>query len=236
MRPLDALRELTVLYVEDDPLLRAQMESLLAGIFQQVRLADNGAAGLACFRRERVDLVITDLRMPDMDGMAMAAEIRQLDAKIPILITSAYAETDDLLTAVRMHLVDYLVKPLSWDKLKAALENAARQILESGRSLVKVSPEVWFCPSSGRLLQQGVELVLTVKEKDLLDLLVAHRGSMVSKERIFQQVYASHDHATDSALKNLVMKLRRKIGDEVIVNSYGSGYMLRSQDGNGNAS
>ena len=203
------------------------MHELLGGFFKTLLVADNGATGLAQFSCQPVHLVIADLRMPVMDGMVMAAEIRKLDAKIPILVTSAYAETDDLLGAVRLHFTDYLIKPTSWDKLKAALEKCAEQILESGRFFIQLSAEAWFSPLSEKLLRQGDEVTLTTKEKTLLNLLVGERGQVVSKERIFQIVYPGEEGATDSALKNLVLKLRRKIGEDVIVNRYGAGYMLR---------
>ncbi len=228
MRPLEILRHLTALYVEDDDRQREQMGEILRTVFQRVLLAENGAAGIALFREQPVHVVIADLRMPVMDGLAMAGEIRKLDPKVPILITSAYVETSDLLAAVRLHFTDYLVKPLSWTQLKATLDKCAESILETGHYFLRLSAECYFCPTTGRVLRDHAEVPLSVKERLLLTLLAGHCGMTVPKERIIQTVYPDDMDATDSALKNLVMKLRRKIGEEVIVNSYGEGYMLRN--------
>ena len=148
---------------------------------------------------------------------------------MPILITSAYAEAGDLLTSIRLHFIDYLVKPLSWTQLKQALEACAAHILETGRYFLQISADILFCPINGKVLRNDEEIALSAKEKSLLALLVAHHGTLVHKERIFQVVYALEEETSDSALKNLVLKLRRKIGDNSIVNCYGEGYMLRAR-------
>lgn len=230
MRPLEILRSLTALYVEDDDEQRQQMGEILQTFFQKVLLAENGAAGIALFESQPVHVVIADLRMPIMDGLDMAGEIRRLDPKVPILITSAYAETNDLLAAVRLHFIDYLIKPFSWTQLKDTLDRCAENILETGRYFRRLSAETFFCPVNGKVQRGHEEVPLSAKEKALLALLAAHCGVTVHKERIFQMVYQGEDDATDSALKNLVMKLRRKIGDDSIVNSYGEGYMLRAYE------
>lgn len=227
MRKLDILRELTALYVEDDPIQTQQMCELLGGFFHTLLVAESGAVGLEHFDRHPVHVVIADLRMPQMDGIAMVEAIRKRDAQIPILITSAYAERDDLLAAIRLHLIDYLIKPLSWEKLKSALEQCAHRIIESGSFVVQLADDSWFSPPTGKLIREGSELSLTTKEKELLELLISHRGQVVTRERIFLRVYAEDENPSDSALKNLVLKLRRKIGEDTIVNSYGAGYMLR---------
>lgn len=230
MRPLEILRSLTVLYVEDDDMQRQQMGEILQTIFQRVLSAENGAAGIALFTSQPVHVVIADLRMPVMDGLDMAGEIRRLDPKVPIMITSAYAETGDLLAAVRLRFMDYLMKPLSWTQLKDTLDKCAENILETGRYFRRLSAETFFCPINGKVLRNHEEVPLTAKERVLLALLVAHCGTTVHRERIIQMVYQDEDEATDSALKNLVMKLRRKIGEGSIVNSYGEGYMLRAYE------
>lgn len=230
MRPLEILHHLTALYVEDDGTQRQQMGEILQTVFHRVLLAENGAAGIALFKAHPVHVVIADLRMPVMDGMTMASEIRKLDPKVPILITSAYVETNDLLAAVRLHFIDYLVKPLSWTQLKATLDKCAENILETGHYFLRLSAECLFCPSDGKVLRDHEEVPLSTKEKSLLSLLAAHCGATVHKERIFEVVYQDETEATDSALKNLVMKLRRKIGEDAIVNSYGEGYMLRPHE------
>jgi two-component system, OmpR family, response regulator len=230
MKELAILRECTALYVEDDLFLRETTAELLGRLFREVIVAGDGAEALAIIEARPIHTVIADIKMPNMDGLEMARAIRQRFRHMPIFITSSYAETEDLLAAVRLNLVDYLTKPLSWSRLKEALGACAQRLIEAGLWRTRLSATTAYCAASGTIHRADEEIFLTAKEKVLLDLLLAHRGQLVNKERIFAVVYAQEEDATEGGLKNLVLKLRRKVGEAQIVNVYGSGFMLRADD------
>jgi CheY-like chemotaxis protein len=104
MKAFALLRHLTALYVEDDPAQIAGMSELLQGFFHELVVAENGETGLQTFRSRPIHLVITDIRMPGMNGLELIAAIRQLDRQVPICIITGYTETTELLTATRLHL------------------------------------------------------------------------------------------------------------------------------------
>jgi DNA-binding response OmpR family regulator len=222
------LRNLDALYVEDDAVLREDTAALLRGFFRDLVVASDGSEALRIFDTRQIHLVITDLRMPNMNGLELTAAIRERDPHITVFITSAYAETSELLEAMRLNLADYLVKPLSWPRLKDALARSAERILAEGRLYTQFDDETSYCITDD-FLRRGSELAhLTRHEKALLDLLLKHRGQWLNKERILQQIYTDDERGSDAALKNLILRLRQKIGSNHIANMYGMGFMLRA--------
>ncbi len=222
------LRNFDALYVEDDAVLREDTAALLRGFFRDLVVASDGVEALRIFEARQIHLVITDLRMPHMNGLELTAAIRQHDAHVPVFITSAYAETGELLEAMRLNLADYLVKPLSWPRLKEALARSADRILAEGRLYTQFDDETSYCITSDFLRHGSAIVRLTRHEKALLDLLLKHRGQWLSKERILQQIYTEDDRGSEAALKNLILRLRQKIGSDHIANMYGMGFMLRA--------
>ncbi|WP_295456361.1 response regulator transcription factor [uncultured Thiodictyon sp.] len=225
------LRHLTALYVEDDPMQRTVTSEWLLSFFNNVRMAENSEDGLRLFAEGPVHLVITDLKMPGMNGLELAAAIRRQDRTVPILMLSAYTETADLLAAARLHLVDYLLKPLSWERLKAALECAALGLLAEGRVFVQLDADTTYCVADGCLHRLEQRIPLTLRERALLDLLAAHRGQWLSKQRLLDRLYGATDTGSEASLKNVILRLRHKIGTDAIVNRYGVGYRLGDQQG-----
>ncbi len=227
-RHIPILRKLDALYVEDDAVVRDQTAALLRGFFRDLVVAGDGKEALQIFDSRPIHLVITDLRMPKMNGLELTATIRARDPHVPIFITSAYAETDELLEAMRLNLADYLVKPLSWARLKEALGRSAERILAEGRLYTQFDDHTSYCVTGDYLLRAGETIHLTGREKALLDLLLKHRGEWLSKDRLLCQIYDQDDPGSDAGLKNLILRLRQKIGPDHIANMYGMGFMLRS--------
>lgn len=125
---LDHLKTLNLLYVEDDPEVRAEMAAYLGRRVGALHLAGNGAEGLAAFTAVRPDLVVTDIRMPVLDGLAMAQAIRAADPLVPIVVTTAFEQTDYLQRAIEIGVTRYVLKPVHADQLEAALLDCARRL------------------------------------------------------------------------------------------------------------
>lgn len=127
---LDAgfLKRLTVLYVEDDPSARDEISAFLGRRVGSLVTASNGAEGLAAFRSQAPQLVITDIQMPGMDGLAMAAAIRELNPAVPILVTTAFEQANYLIRAIELGIDHYVVKPVRAQPLESALLASARRL------------------------------------------------------------------------------------------------------------
>jgi YesN/AraC family two-component response regulator len=113
--------EVTVLYVEDDDLTRAAVSAPLGRRVRTLLQAENGRQGLEHFRLHRPGIVITDIRMPVMDGLTMARKIKALDEKTQILITTAHNDTQYFLDAIDIGIDRYVLKPIDHERLFSSL-------------------------------------------------------------------------------------------------------------------
>jgi len=121
-------RDLSLLYVEDDENVRSGVECFLKKRFEQVFLANNGSDGLDLYQHAAPDIVITDIKMPVMDGIAMSRAILAEDRDASIIVTTAYNEPDYLLEALNMGISHYVLKPIEQGKLQQAIMVCANGI------------------------------------------------------------------------------------------------------------
>jgi len=115
---IELIKTLKVLYVEDEIVLRDTTCNSLNSILKEVVVADNGKEGLEKFKNDTFDLIITDLSMPIMNGVDMIEAIREIDSKIPIIITTAYgSQNEDVAKLTQIGMNDYVMKPVDVMKL-----------------------------------------------------------------------------------------------------------------------
>jgi len=129
---IDLLSRLTVLYVEDDEMTRELYSLFLSDIVGTLITAHNGAEGLAAYHQHRPDIVITDIMMPEMDGLEMLKQIRTSNTAIPVIVLSAFETSDSLNQSNDFGVLRYEMKTLSRTKLKVTLLECANGLLEKG--------------------------------------------------------------------------------------------------------
>ena len=127
------LSEISILYVEDEKMIRDEIIDILEGECTALYVAKNGEEGLALFKEHQPDIVITDISMPVMDGLQMSREILKLNSAVPIIISSAFNNTEYLLESIRLGIHYYLVKPISLKEFFATLEKASISIVNARR-------------------------------------------------------------------------------------------------------
>jgi len=122
--------KISMLFVEDDPVARDILSTTIPRKFPTVKLhvAENGKVGLKLFKAHHPDIVITDINMPEMDGIRMATEIRALNPDVPIVVISAHSDTDFLLNAINLGINQYVLKPVDQQKLFAAIAKCVASI------------------------------------------------------------------------------------------------------------
>ncbi|MGE5503285.1 MAG: HD-GYP domain-containing protein [Actinomycetota bacterium] len=124
--PRDFLQSLRVLYVEDDADVRDELARFLRRRFAQVDQAENGAVGLVAFEAGHYDVVVTDIKMPEMDGLEMAKRIKAHAEDIPVIVVTAYNETDYFMRAIEIGVDRYVKKPVDPHRLLDAIVQATR--------------------------------------------------------------------------------------------------------------
>ncbi|MDD2886977.1 MAG: response regulator [Aliarcobacter sp.] len=108
------LKRLTLLYVEDDDVIRVELSQLLSNFFSTVHVARNGKEGLRTYleNQDDIDLILTDINMPELNGIEMIKKVRDFDTKIPVILATAYSDNEFLAEAIKLRVQEYIVKPI----------------------------------------------------------------------------------------------------------------------------
>ncbi|NVJ53172.1 MAG: PAS domain S-box protein [Campylobacteraceae bacterium] len=128
-KELSFLNELNVLYVEDDKYIQEELEFFLSGKVKNLFIASNGQEGLETYKNNQIDLIITDIQMPKMNGLEMSYAIREINKDAKIIITTAFNDTEYLLEAIKLNLGNYLTKPLDLNYLIEIMIESAKNLL-----------------------------------------------------------------------------------------------------------
>jgi len=125
------LKEITLLYVEDESSIREEMVEILEDEVSRLYIAKNGQEGLNLFKEHKADLVITDIRMPVMDGLEMSRAILEINPDMPIIISSAFNDTEYLMESIQLGIHYYLAKPLNLQEVFSTLQKASVNIVNA---------------------------------------------------------------------------------------------------------
>lgn len=124
-------KNITILFVEDDGDVRENASRILKRRSKELFIAKDGADGLEVFNKEKsIDVIITDIQMPVMNGLEMAKQIRETNKKVPIIITTAFTESEYLIQAIKLGVTHYIQKPLQVDDLDAILTELTDNIMQ----------------------------------------------------------------------------------------------------------
>ncbi len=227
-------REHTILIAEDEVGVRKNVAEFLSLSYKNVYEASDGLEAYDIYMEVAPDLIITDINMPGMDGLTLVEKIRETDANVPIIIVSAHSEKEKLLRAVKLNLVDYIIKPIERKTLKALIKKALQKEDEAEGNVSKevvLGEGFTFDPDNKILYRYGDRIDLTRHQRLLIDILVRHKNQIVAGEDIFFHVQADYTLEYNSAtVRNLVKKIRKIFPEEMIKNVYGSGYSLTVQE------
>ena len=123
------LKKVTILYVEDDDNIRQIVQRGIKRRVKELYVAVDGEDGFLKFKEFKPDIIVTDIKMPKMDGIEMAKKIKAINKDVPIIVMSAHSETDYLLESIELGMYAYLLKPIDKDKLFNELVHASKDIL-----------------------------------------------------------------------------------------------------------
>lgn len=225
---VNILKKLNILYIEDEENIKLNVKKTLLLFSDNIFDAEDIVSAKKILLEKRIDIILSDINLPDKSGIDFIKEIRQIDKKIPVIILSAYTDKNFLLEATKLKLIDYLTKPIDFKSLHQALNKCVDEILDNSRYIISFKNNINYNVLHKKLLDttKNEELSLTSKELTLLDFLIKNSNRIVSSEELKSYLWEDEYEATDSALKNLLNKLRKKIGKDSIINTSGVGYRL----------
>ena len=223
------LKSLNILYIEDELNIRINIKKTLTLFCENVLDVENILSAKEILQKNRIDIIICDINLPDCDGIEFIKELRKTDKTIPVILLTAYTDKKYLLEATKLKLIDYLTKPIDFKSLNNALQRCVQEILDNSRYVISFRNNIQYNVSHNRLIDNNnkeEEIHLTSKELDLLNFLIKNNNRVCSADELKFSIWENSLEASDSALKNLLNKLRKKIGKESIINNSSIGYKL----------
>jgi two-component system KDP operon response regulator KdpE len=226
-----------VLVTDDDSSLRRALNNTLNSFGFEVREAEDGEHALTTIRRDRCDVVLLDVNMPGMGGIAACREMRKLFPSLQILMLSVRDREDEKVRALEAGADDYVTKPFSIPELVARLKAAVRRATgvapENPKTIV--IGEIELDPDRRTVLKRGEPLRLTPKEFDLLHYLMAHAGTPITHKKLLNAVWGSEYGQELEYLRTFMYQLRKKIEDDPASPQYlfteaWLGYRFRAED------
>jgi DNA-binding response OmpR family regulator len=223
-----------LLFIEDDDQIRLALRLALEDEGYIVEEAGDGRSGLAAFDRDEPDLVIVDLRLPDIQGFDVCRTLRAKSI-VPIMIVTAQTDTYDLVAGLEAGADDYVTKPVVPKELAARIRALLRraQLHETSAAKATVFGDLELRREQGTAFKRGEEVPLTKTEFLLLCEFADHAGMVLSRDQLLERVWG-YDYLGDSRLVDAhIRRLRVKIEDhpddpKLIVTVRGIGYRLQS--------
>ncbi len=221
-----------VLVVDDEaPILRALRINLTAREYQ-VSTAADGTSGLAAMARDRPDVLILDLGLPDMDGIEVIRGVRGWTST-PIIVLSAWGQESQKVAALDAGADDYVTKPFGMDELLARLRAAVRRAAPAPDEPVVTTPDFTVDLAAKRVTRGGSDVRLTPTEWQLLEILVRHRERLVTQRQLLGEVWGPQYQTEANYLRVYAAQLRRKLEPDpsrprYLLTEPGMGYRFQS--------
>lgn len=222
-----------ILLVEDDTNLGQVLKNYLELHDYVVELCRDGILGLAAFKREKFDLCILDVMMPNMDGFTLAEEIRNLDIDVPLFFLSARNMKEDIVNGYKLGADDYITKPFDSDvlllKIQAILKRNA-EVNDKSNQIVEYNFGKFNLNTKLRILSvEGETYTLSPKENALLQMLCEYKNDLLPRDQALKRIWGSDTYFNGRSMDVYIAKLRKYLSaDESvnIVNIHGNGFRL----------
>ncbi len=221
-----------ILLCEDDSNLGLVLKNFLELNDYEVTLERDGRLGLGAFQREKFDLCLLDVMMPNVDGFTLAEEIRDIDPDVPLFFLSAKTLKEDILQGYRLGADDYITKPFDSD----VLMHKIKAIIKRNEEDHKVTDNLefnlgayHFNPKLRELKIKDTTQVLSPKENELLKMLAEYKNDLLTREKALKKIWGSDTYFNGRSMDVYIAKLRKYLKEDStieIVNIHGNGFRL----------
>lgn len=216
-----------LLLVDDESKLVDALSYLLKKNGFVVDVAMDGETGIEMACTGIYDIIILDRMLPSLDGFSLLKEFRRLGHKTPVLFLTAKDTPEDRAEGLNVGADDYLVKPFFTVELVARLHALTRRKSKDIVDHLLTLDDLIFDPQRGQVIKDGKTIHLTLKESQLLELLIRNQGQVVTKQRIIEKVWGYNSDAEESTINIYIHYLRKKINISNLKTVRGVGYYLQ---------
>jgi DNA-binding response OmpR family regulator len=203
--------KMKILLVEDEIMLAEAITQVLRNNNYSVDIAQDGEYGLDCALTGIYDIIILDLMLPKKDGISVLRELRREGIKSHVILLTAKSQMEDKVTGLDSGADDYLAKPFQIPELLARLRALLRRKGELYVGGILSYKDIEFDPHKLKVKKESNVLKLTLKESQILELLIAGKGTPVSKDLIIEKLWGYETDAEDSHVESHVSLLRKKL-------------------------
>jgi two-component system response regulator MprA len=219
------MADATVLLVDDDARILRMLERTLSAEGYAVDAVADGGTALARVERSVPDLIVLDVTMPGLDGLAVTRRLRARRLAIPILLLTARDALEERVAGLDAGADDYLVKPFEIEELMARVRAMLRRNHLPNEQLAH--GDLTLDPEDGTARRAGRDLKLTRREAELLELLLRNARAVVSRDQALDEVWGGTGEAGANVVDRYVGYLRRKLGDPPLIHTVrGLGFRL----------
>ena len=229
---MEEKKKYKILLCEDDSNLGLVLKNFLELNEYDVTLERDGRLGLGAFQREKFDLCLLDVMMPNVDGFTLAEDIRDVDPDIPLFFLSAKTLKEDILQGYRLGADDYITKPFDSDVLMHKIKAIIKRNEEDHKVTDNLEFELGayhFNPKLRELKIRDNNQVLSPKENELLKMLAEHKNDLLTRERALKKIWGSDTYFNGRSMDVYIAKLRKYLKEDStieIVNIHGNGFRL----------
>jgi two-component system KDP operon response regulator KdpE len=203
-----------VLVIDDEPSILRALRINLSARHYEVSTAADGTSGLAAVARDRPDVLILDLGLPDMDGTEVISGVRGWTS-IPIIVLSVWGQESQKVAALDAGADDYVTKPFGMDELLARLRAAVRRAAPAPDEPVVATGHFTVDLAAKRVTRAaGGDIRLTPTEWQLLEILVRNQGRLITQRQLLQEVWGPAYETESNYLRVYLAQLRRKLEPE----------------------
>ncbi|MEM1060087.1 MAG: response regulator transcription factor [Verrucomicrobiota bacterium] len=214
-----------VLIIEDEDDLRSVLLKDLREEGYTLETESDGANGLLRAQHFDFDLILLDVMLPGLDGWQVLERLRRTK-QTPVLMLTARDSTEDRVRGLNLGCDDYVVKPFELEELKARIRALIRRSQGTPAPLVSINAEIQLDTNRRRVLKNGRDLELPMKELSLLEIFVQRMGTVVPRETIAELLYADLKESESNVIDVYIYQLRAKLGRGIIKTRRGLGYEL----------
>ena len=214
-----------ILVLEDDELFASTVEDFLSDEGFEVDIANDGQECLELNFKKNYDLYIFDINVPKINGLELLAQLRTSGDNTPSIFLTSYKDKDTLQQAFLNGCDDYLKKPADLDELLLRVKALLKRNKKHFEN-IKLSHNIVFNPLNKRVYENDIDMNLSIKVLDLMELFVENRGEIVTKEMIISKLWATNEEYSEGSIRVYINQIKKLFDKETIINIKGVGYKI----------
>ncbi len=221
---IEELKKYTVLYAEDEKGIQEEIKDILELLFKDVYIANNGLEAKRLYELNNPDLIITDIKMPKLNGLDFVKELRKTNDNTSIAVTTAFTDFELMILATELNLLKYIVKPLTKEKLNDIFKRFLEKKLSN--DIINLSSDFIYYKRNSIIQNGEKKHLLSSKERLFLNHLLSKK-SIITYDEI-EYLLDIDSYESENAIRQFIKKIRKKLPRNYLKNIQSEGYIISS--------